>query len=414
MSGEHGKLAIHGGKPVRRKPFKGWPVFGAMERRNLLKVFESGKWWYGERVKEFEEKFAGFQDARFGVSCTSGTVALQIGLVACGVGAGDEVIVPPYTFVATASCVLQVNAVPIFVDIDINTFNIDPKRIEDAITSRTRAIMPVHFAGLPCDMDAINRIARKHNLKVIEDSAHGWGTKWKGKGAGALGDCGGFSFQMSKNITSGEGGILLTDDEELAELARSYSNVGRGKGDAWYKHYILGGNYRMTELQAAILLGQLSRLPRQVKKRERNAKILDRELAKIPGIKLLKRDKRVTQRSWHLYIVRYDQRRFGGLPREKFIEAVGAEGVPFYGGYPHPVYRNPLFLRKGKGADYCPLSCPYYGKKIEYSKLHLENSERACKEALWLTHSILLGTEEDMMDIVRAVRKVRENVKSLL
>jgi len=408
------KLALLGGKPVRTKPFVEWPVFGDAERRNLLRVFESGKWWYGETVKEFEEKYAAYQDAKFGITCVNGTAALEIALVACGIGAGDEVIVPPYTFVATASAVLKVNAIPVFVDIDIDTFNIDVSQIEAAITNKTKAIMPVHFAGLPADMDAINRIAKKHGLKVIEDAAHAWGTKWKGKGAGALGDCGGFSFQMSKNITSGEGGIVLTDSEEISLQARSYSNVGRGVGTPWYEHYILAGNYRMTELQAAILLAQLERLPAQVKKREANAQILDAELSKIEGIKILKRDKRVTQRSYHLYIVRYDQQGFGGLPREKFCQAVQAEGVPMYGGYPHPVYRNPLFLRRGKGPKFCPLSCPYYGKDLDYSKVFCENAERACKEALWLRHSILLGTRRDMLAVARAIRKVRENVKALL
>jgi len=215
------RLAINGGKPVTKKDFPFWPIFGEEERKILLGVFESGKWWYGEKVKEFEEKFATFQDAKYGVTCTNGTVALEASLIACGVGAGDEVIVPPYTFVATATAVLKVNAIPVFADIDIETANIDLRDVKRKITPKTKAIIPVHFAGLPCDMDLLGDIAGRHNLRIIEDACHSWGSKWKEKGTGALGDCGAFSFQMSKNITSGEGGIVLTDNEELADAIRS-------------------------------------------------------------------------------------------------------------------------------------------------------------------------------------------------
>jgi len=406
-----GKLAIKGGAPIRdtrAKPWPTWPIIGEEERRNLLEVFESGKWWYGEKVREFEEKFAEFQDAKYGVSCTSGTTALEMGLLALGIGAGDEVIVPPYSFIATASSVLRVNAIPVFADIQLETGNLDPIDAERKITERTKAIMPVHIAGLPADMDAFREIARKYNLKIIEDACHSWGSKWRGKGTGALGDCGAFSFQMSKNITSGEGGILLTDDEELADIARSYSNCGRGKGGGWYEHFLLGSNLRMTELQASILRGQLTRLEEQVVKREENARYLDDNLKDFPGIRIVPRDERVTRRAYHLYVFRFIEEEWG-IGREEFIEAMRAEGIPVSPGYPVPLYKNPLFQRKGKGPEYCPVSCPYYGREIDYSQVYCPNAEKLCKQAVWMGHPVLLAEKEDMQDIINAIEKVWEN-----
>ena len=408
-------LAILGGNPVRdvrKNPWPSWPVFGDKERKNLLKVFESGKWWYGERVKEFEEKFARFQDAQYGVSCTNGTAALEIGLLACGIGAGDEVIVPPYTFVATASAVLKVNAIPVFADIQLETFNLDPIDTEKKITRRTKAIIPVHFAGLPVDMDAFNRLSKKYKVKIIEDACHSWGSKWKGKGTGAIGECGAFSFQMSKNITSGEGGILLTDKEKLADTARSYSNVGRGKNSPWYEHYLPGDNLRMTELQAAILLGQLTRLEKQTLKREENARILDEKLKSFPGIAIVPTDKRVTRRSYHIYIFRFLEN-IWEIKRESFVEAMNAEGIPVSTGYPHPLYKNPLFQRKGTGPEYCPVSCHYYGKIIDYSSVICPNAEKICKQAIWISHPVLLAGKKEMEDIVNAIEKVWENRKKI-
>lgn len=409
-----GELAILGGKPVRTKPFPSWPVHDEKERKAVLEVLESGKWWYGEKVAAFERAYADYQDAKFGITCTSGTIGLEIALISCGVGAGDEVIVPPFTFVATATSVLKVNAIPIFVDIEGDTLNIDPGAIEAAITPRTKAIIPVHFAGLPADMDRINEIAKKHNLVVIEDACHSWGTKWRGKGTGALGHMGAFSFQMSKNITAGEGGIVLTDDEELADTARSYTNCGRGKGKPWYEHYLLGGNYRMTEFTAAILLCQLSRLQEQTERRMANAKILNEGLAEVPGIRTLKDDDpRVTQRSYHLYCLRLDSEALGGVTRERFMEAVRAEGVPVSPGYPHPLYKNPLFMQKGEGPKFCPRSCPYYDGDVDYTSLNLPECEAVCRDTMWLTQNMLLGSAEDMKDIVTAFRKVAENASKL-
>jgi len=408
------KLALCGGAPVRKKPFPSWPIFGQPERRNRLNVFDSAHWWYGAKVKEFEEKYAAFQNARFGVSCTNGTAALEIGLLACKVGAGQEVIVPPYSFIATASAVLKVNAIPVFADIELDTCNLDPRDVERKITSKTKAIVPVHFGGLPADMDAFKKLARKYKLKIIEDACHSWGTKWKGKGTGALGDCGGFSFQMSKNITSGEGGILLSDSETVAETARSYSNCGRGKGKTFYEHFLPGSNLRLTELQAAILLGQLERLESQTNKRDRNGAFLDHGLRGIPGIGLMRRDPRMTRRSYHVYIFRFISNEWPGVSREQFIKALNAEGIPCSGGYPIPLYKNPMFrMRQGRGPGFCPISCPFYGKKVDYRHVVCPNTEIICKEACWIFHPMLLAEKNDMQDIINAMSKVRENWKAL-
>ncbi len=403
------QLALRGGSPLRQPDsWPAWPVYGDEERTRLLEVFDSGKWWYGERVAELEEQFAAFQKARFAVSCTNGTAALQMALIANGVGAGDEVIVPPYTFVATASSVLRVNAIPVFADIDYATDNIDPVEVGRCVTPRTKAIMPVHFAGLPCDMDALTAIAREHDLAIIEDACHSWGSRWDGKGTGTLGSCGAFSFQMSKNITSGEGGIVVSDREDVADAARSYSNCGRGKGTPWYEHYILADNLRMTELQAAILLGQLERLEEQTLRRESSAAVLDQGLRDIPGLLIPPRHPKVTRRSYHLYLFKIDEEAWG-ISREDFMAALNAEGVPCSAGYPTPVYRNPLFARSGTGPEYCPLSCPYYDGNQDYASLSLPNAEKTCRTDVWIRHSMLLAETEDMEDIVRAVGKAWEN-----
>ena len=405
-------LALHGGEPVHRGQWPAWPVHDEREREALLAVLDSGKWWYGERVAEFEAAFAAFQDARFGVTCCNGTVALELALLGAGVGTGHEVLVPPYTFIATATAVLKANAVPVFVDVEPDTLNLDPAQLEAAVTERTAAVVPVHFAGLPADMEAINAVARRHGLRVVEDAAHAWGSKLNGKGCGALGDAGTFSFQMSKNITAGEGGIVLSDDEELADTIRSLSNVGRGKGGAWYAHYLPGGNCRMTELQAALLLAQLTRLGEQTARRQRNAAILNEGLAAIDGLLPLREHPRANPRSYHLYIFRFDAGRFG-CSRARFLEALRAEGVPCHGGYPHPIYRNPLFQPEDTDARAQQHAWPYYGLTVDYSGVRCPNAERACAEAVWLKQAMLLAGEEDMRAIVRAVEKIRENAGNL-
>ncbi len=332
-----------------------------------------------------------------------------------GIGAGDEVIVPAYSFITTDSAVLRVTAIPVFADIDLATCNIDPCDVERKITAHTEAIIRVHFGGLPCDMDRLHHLAAAQGIQILEDACHSWGSKWRGKGTGAIGDCGAFSFQMSKNITAGEGGIVLSDNAELVDSIRSYTNTGRREDTPWYVHHILGMNLRMTEFQAALLLAQLTRIEQQTLQRMENATCLDRKLESLPGIRVQKADSRATRRSYHLYVFRIvtDE---AGLARDIFVEALQAEGIPCGCGYPYPLYRNPLFLdpEGGRsGPEACPFSCPYQGGQIDYSRITCSNTEQLCQEAVWIPHTVLLADSSAMDDIVRACDKVLSNRSEL-
>jgi dTDP-4-amino-4,6-dideoxygalactose transaminase len=291
-------------------------------------------------VTTFERRFADYVGARHAIAVCNGTVSLRIALMAAGIQACDEVIVPPYTFLATATAVVEANATPVFVDIDRETFNLDPKQIEAAVTPKTRAIIPVHLGGLACDMDAILRVAKKHELTVIEDAAHAHGSEYKGRRVGAIGDMGSFSFQSSKNLNSGEGGIITTNDDELAAKCRSIHNCGRiegGTGGAWYEHHVMSANYRLGEFAGAILNAQLDRLDEQTDRRDANGRYLDERLAEIPGITPQRRGAFATRNAHHLYLMRYDEKVFG-VPRGRFIDALVAEGVPMSSGYVLPLY----------------------------------------------------------------------------
>lgn len=403
-------LAINGGDKARTKPWQSWPIWDEREVNAVTDVIKSGQWGRltsdNSKCSEFERKFAAYQDAKYGVVVTNGTAALEISLQAAGVDVGDEVIVTPYTFVASATAILARKAVPVFIDIDPETRNMDPDLIEDAITPRTKAIMTVHFSGRACDMEKINAIAKKHNLMVIEDAAHCWGAMWNDRKLGAVGDIGGMSFQASKHITAGEGGIVLTNDEELASRAYSYHHIGRIPGRPFYEHHNAGGNYRMNEVTAAILLCQLERLEEQTQTRHENALFLDEQLGNIAGLRPLRRDPFMTRIARHCFCVLYDEESVG-VPIAKINEALTAEGVPAGCGYPHPLYRNPLFAEKrfGKITEYVDYP--------DYADLNLPHSEWVCKCSIWLNHTMLLGTRDDMQDIINAFQKVFENADEL-
>lgn len=402
------KLAINGGEPVRKEPFPQWPFWGDEEKTALQEVLESGLWGIGGKtVDSFTEKFAALHQTEFGVAVTTGTDALQIALTAAGIGPGDEVIVPAYTFAATATAVFMANAMPVFVDIDPDTYCIDAGQIEEAITGATKAIIPVHLAGHPADMDAIMSIARQRGVLVIEDCAQAHLAEWNGRKAGSIGDLGCFSFQSSKNMTSGEGGMIVTNNRDLADKCWSLHNCGRERGGAWYKHPYLGGNFRMTQFQAAILLAQMERAPDQAKIRTENAVYLTAKLEQIEGIRPLKVDEYVTRHAYHLYIFRYDRQSFAGLSRETFIQALAAEGIHSASGYV-PLYREGFVADALQRLNFLPAN-----KKQE--TLFLPVTERACnEEAVWLTQNLLLGTKEDMNSIVAAIRKIKENITELV
>ena len=352
------KLAIHGGPEIRTRPFTTWPIYGAAEEARLLQVLHSGKWGKlnGPEVAEFERGFAAMHGAKHGIAVVNGTVSLQIALLAAGIHAEDEVIVPPYTFLSTASAVIEANAVPVFADVDLETCNLDPKAIEAAITPRTRAIIPVHFAGQPVDMDAILRLAARHHLVVIEDAAHAHGALYQGRPVGAIGHLGSFSFQSSKNLTSGEGGIITTNDDALALACECIHNCGRRPGGLWYEHHVLSGNYRLGEFQGAILNCQLARLEVQTQTRDRNGSYLAQKLSAIPGVYPQRRTPDCTRHSYHLFWLRIDSAGFGA-PRAAVLEALNAEGIPVAAGYAWPLYRQPLFRNKAFG-PYLPKPQP--------------------------------------------------------
>ena len=395
------QLAIDGGVPVRSRAYPSWPVFGESEELALTTALRSGAWGIGGRsIPEFERAWATFQGAKHAVAVASGTAALELCLWAAGVELGDEVILPAYTFVATATAVMARGAVPVFADVDPDTLLIDSRSAESSVTERTRGIVAVHVAGCPADLDALRAVARRHRLALVEDAAQAHGAAWRGRRVGAIGDVGSFSFQATKNLNCGEGGAVVTDDAGLAEAVWSLHNVGRRRQGG---EPILGGNARMTEFQAALLLAQLERLPEQMERRHRNAGYLRKRLAAIPGIRPASADARVTEHAWHLFMFRYDADAFGGLPRADFIRALQAEGIPCTPGYA-PLHRSiPLQEEVARvlhslGRARIPTEA--------HAPAHLPAAEQAGRDAVWLFQYMLLGDEADMEDVAEAVSKI--------
>ena len=400
------KLALLGGEPVRTRPFTAWPIFGKPEEKRLLRTLRSGKWGKlnGPEVAEFERRFAAMHGCKHAIGVVNGTVSLRIALLAAGIRAEDEVIVPTYTFFSTASAVIEANAVPVFVDIDLDTFNMDPKAVAAVITPRTRAIIPVHFAGQPADMKSIMAIARKYKLVVIEDAAHAHGASYRKQPAGSLGHMASFSFQSSKNLTSGEGGLITTNDDALAEACRSIHNCGRIPTGIWYEHHVISSNHRLGEFQGAVLNAQLDRLEAQTKTRDRNGHYLASRLARLPGLHPQKRDADCTRHSYHLFMLRMDGAEFGA-PRAAVLKALQAEGIPCSAGYGFSLHHQPMFRNKAFG--------PYIPKataKLNYRKVKCPNSDLICREqCIWLEHGIFLGSRSDIDDVARAFEKVHTN-----
>ncbi|MEI6276158.1 MAG: DegT/DnrJ/EryC1/StrS family aminotransferase [Prolixibacteraceae bacterium] len=401
------KLAIHGGPKTVERDFA-WPVFDETDVNLVAEIVRSGKWGNpdcGGEVADLEKEFATFCGAKYALTCVNGSVALRLALIACGVKPGDEVIVPPYTFIATASIVIEANCVPVFVDIDPRTYNLDASKIEASITSRTRAIIPVHFAGQACEMDEILTIAKKHHLRVIEDACHAHGAEYKGKKLGSIGDAGCFSFQSSKNLTSGEGGMVITNDDALYQMMNSLRNVGRVEGGAWYEHHNAGCNYRITQLQAVLLSSQLKRLGEQTQKRHDNGTYLNELLSKVDGITPLARGLGETLHSYHIYIFKYDKSKFNGLSKVEFSKMLAAEGVPCFMGYPEPLYKQPLFQKKN-------FMCYAIPEEVDYSGVCCPVTEKACyEEAVWIFQNTMLGTRQDMQQFAAAIIKIQEAVK---
>lgn len=397
-------LAINGGDPIRTKGYPSWPQLDPADIEAFESIYHSRRWGVGgSKVPEFAKQFAEFQGASYGVCVNSGTSALYIALKAAGVGPGDEVITTAYTFQATIVAILMTHAVPVFVDTAPDSFLLDVIKVEDAISEQTKVILPVHIAGYPADLDAVVEIAEKHNLKIVEDCAQAHGAEWRGQGVGSWGDFGCFSFQTSKNLCAGEGGIILTNDRELYERTWSIHNCGRTPPDAEFGNIEpFGGNFRMTEWQAAILLSRLTRLEAETNYRHMNMRWLDGWFGEIPGIKVAPLDPRATRGGSHGYKAILDSEEFGNISRDTFIKAMRAEGIPLGYWYTTPMYRASF------------LTSNLFGSDNDFSEVHCPETEKICQTGLALSQNVLMGNEEDMEDIIKAAAKIRRNVGELI
>jgi perosamine synthetase len=411
------ELALLGGTPTRQTPFPPFPVLGKDEHEAVLEVLREGRlstfiaspgelFGGGKRIRQFEEEFASYHATKYAVAFNSATAALHAAVVAVGIQPCEEIVTTPYTFTSSATCALMHNAIPVFADVDKETFNISPSSIRQTITSLTRALIPVHLFGNPAAMDEILEIAKEHGLKVIEDASQAPGARYRGRLCGTMGDCGVFSFQETKNMMTGEGGMLITNDEAIAEAARLVRNHGEAVAHTMkhrtYASEILGYNYRMTEFEAALGRVQLKHLEESNAVRRRHADYLTKRLRVFPGIippKVEPGDTHV----YYVYPFTYDAEKMG-ISRRLFADALQAEGVPVGVGYVKPLYYSPLFqerrafaFRHYKGnANYDPGLCPV-AEELHFKKLLLIPIARPPARS------------EDMDDVVQAIEKIVEN-----
>jgi dTDP-4-amino-4,6-dideoxygalactose transaminase len=412
------ELALLGGTPLRRTPWPKWPEAGAEEEASLLSVLRSGSWGGypcpNTEARRFQEAFAAHVGTPYAIAAANGTVTLKLILRAAKLEAGDEVIVPALTWIATAGAPVYLNAVPVFADVDPETLCVDPASVEALVGPRTRAIILVHLGSAMADLDALKAIADRRGLLLIEDCAHAHGARWRGRHAGSIGHAGSFSFQSSKLMTAGEGGAITTADRILAERCQALVNCGRKEpGYDGFDGPVFGWNDRMTEFQGALLTKQLLRLDEQTQRRAKNAEHLGRLLAEIPGLVSQKRDARITQPTYYHYVLRYDQKVWRGLPRDRFIEALEAEGVPASGNFYDPIPERSEEIFPLRASEY-PSIAARYGRALEARQVSCPNAARAAhEETIWLPHPLLLGTKRDVEDVVAAIWKIRENLGAL-
>jgi dTDP-4-amino-4,6-dideoxygalactose transaminase len=417
-----GKPAILGGTPVRTDKFPSWPQIDEADRKAWVKVLDDGRWNRGPRVDEFEAKWAEAMGAKYAIATSSGTSALVAALRALDIGPGDEVIVSPYTFIATINVVLMQYALPVFVDTDRRTHQVDAKKIAAAITDKTRCIIPVHLGGNPADLDTVLATARKHKIPVIEDACQAHFAEWKNKGVGSWGDMGCFSFQASKNLNSGEGGSVITSNGEYAAACMSYQNVGRGyivdeKGalkasrKPGWNYARNGDNRRMTEFQGTILLGQLSRLEKQARIREQNAEYLAKRLKEIGGVIPAETYEGTTRNAYHLFMAKYVPEEFAGLSRVGFNKAMRAEGVGCGAGYP-PINKEPYIKELLDSPGFRKI---YTEKEIQdwHERNMCPENDKLCEDGIWWGQTTLLAERSGMDDIANAVERIKKNAEAI-
>lgn len=406
--------ALLGGRPVRTASFPAWPRVCSADEEAVREVVQTGRWYRSRSVEQFELEFARLNDAKYCVATASGTTALFTSLGALGIGPGDEVIIPPYTFMATASVVLLHHALPVFVDSDPETFLMDPGKLEAAITARTAAILPVHIGGSVADLDRILAVAEKHKLPVVGDACQAHLAQWRGRSAGSWGTTGCYSFQLSKNLCAGEGGAILTNDEALADACFGFHNCCRKRTTARPEAVYRGGrngNFRMTEFQGALLTSQMQGIAERAEIRSRNAAYLTSLLGEIAGITPAKMYEGCTRHAWHIYMFRYDRQAFAGLAREQFVRALRAEGIPCATGY-RPLNKAE-FIRDALH------SRPYlrvYGKETIDAwaeRNTCPQNDRLCEEAVWFMQNLLLGSPADMEQIAEAISKIQKHAGAL-
>ena len=411
------KLAIFGGPKTRTEPYPEWPVWDQRDIAAVTEVIKSGRWggypYPGPKTAKLAKKFAEMQGGGYAVPMANGTVTMEVALRAANIGWGDEVIVPGYTFQATASAPMAAGAIPVIVDVDPNNYCLDPNAAARAITPKTKAIIPVHLGSNMADMDAIMVLAETHDLVVIEDCAHAHGATWNGRGAGTIGHFGSFSLQSSKTLTTGEGGILLCRTPELAARAVSIIDCGRphalgGGAEDDTREFQVGGNFRLSEIAAALALVGLERFPAQAKEREAMADYMDEALSEIPGIRLLKRDPRHTTRSFYRYIFAINPETFG-MEHHLLCEALAAEGVDAWTGY--EAMNNYTLFQPQKSKLAVPSAFPDY---FDFKKMKLPVAERACEhEAVWLDENVFRAGHKGVDDAVAAIKKIQANAKEL-
>ena len=406
------ELAINGGTPVRAAAYPDWPKGDEREIDAVTDVIRSGEWGGfpepGRYAGRFEEGFAAYQGARHGVLMVNGTITMEVALKALGIGWGDEVIVPALTFAATAYAPIAAGALPVIVDVTPETWCIDPDLVEAAITPRTRAIIPVHLGHHMADMDRIMEIANTHHLAVVEDCAHAHGQQWQGRGAGCIGSFGSFSHQSSKILTAGEGGTLLTNDDDLARRAHSIIDCGRAK-DPEEKEFTFGANYRLGELHAALLVVAMERFPAQQAERAENGALFEQRVAQVPGIRVMPVDSRVTRWSFYNYILAIDPDSFAGRTNEIVCAALESEGIPAEVQYP-PMSRYELFQ---PALSRLPV-CVEYADRLDPQKMSFPVAEAAgLRESVYFMENVFRDGTRGIDDAVEALAKVQRHADEL-